>query len=315
MTIQDNDGGGTVMPSRETIRSDERGMAMIVVLFMVLILSVLGSSLMFVSRTETMSSLNYKTMSQVRYGAEAGVHGAINHLLWTYTPPASTGSDPLVNYDLSKYPVEYDGAPVVLSSDGDFAAHYPISSVQDAFLAASQGSLNVNVGSVSYASRATLLAMRTIPHPFIPGSEITLQRWHVTGTGRVPGAGAAAIEVSAIVERPAVPVFAYAAFATYSGCDALRFGGGADTGSYNSADYSGVGVPVTSNSGGNVGTNGNMSEIGATPGTANLSIRGMGLTGALPTLESPVVIQADRTGYLATVNLTRLIEIAAAESG
>ena len=146
------------MPSRETIRSDERGMAMIVVLFMVLILSVLGSSLMFVSRTETLSSLNYKTMSQVRYGAEAGVHGAINHLLWTYTPPASAGSDPLANYDLSKYPVEYDGTPVVLSSDGDFAANYPISSVQDAFLAASQGSLDVNVGSVSYASRATLLA-------------------------------------------------------------------------------------------------------------------------------------------------------------
>jgi hypothetical protein len=252
------------MPSRQTIGSDERGMAMIVALFMVLILSVLGSSLMFVSRTETLSSLNYKTMSQVRYGAEAGVHGAINHLLWTYTPPASTGTDPLANYDLTKYPVEYDGAPVVLSSDGGFAENYPISSVQDAFLAASQGSLGVNVGSVSYVSRATLLAMRTIPDPFIPGAEITLQRWHVTGTGRVPGAGAAEIEVSAIVERPAVPVFAYAAFATYSGCDALRFGGGADTGSYNSADYSGVGVPVTSPADGNVGTNGNLSEIGAT---------------------------------------------------
>ena len=65
-------------------RSGERGIAMIVVLFMVLILSVLGSSLMFVSRTETMSSLNYKTMSQARYGAESGVHDAVNHLLWQY---------------------------------------------------------------------------------------------------------------------------------------------------------------------------------------------------------------------------------------
>jgi iron complex outermembrane recepter protein len=36
-----------------------------------------------------------------------------------------------------------------------------------------------------------------------------------------------------------------------------------------------------------------MSEIGATPGTANLSIRGMGLTGALPTLESPVGVFVD----------------------
>ena len=36
-----------------------------------------------------------------------------------------------------------------------------------------------------------------------------------------------------------------------------------------------------------------MSEIGATPGTANLSLRGMGLTGALPTLESPVGVFVD----------------------
>jgi type II secretory pathway component PulK len=62
-------------------RSDERGIALILTLFMVLILSVLGSSLVFVSRTETLSSLNYKTMSQARYGAESGVHRAANHLL------------------------------------------------------------------------------------------------------------------------------------------------------------------------------------------------------------------------------------------
>ena len=54
---------------RDQVR-DRRTLFMILVLFMVLILSVLGSSLMFVSRTETLSSLNYKTMSQARYGAE-----------------------------------------------------------------------------------------------------------------------------------------------------------------------------------------------------------------------------------------------------
>ena len=42
-----------------------------------------------------------------------------------------------------------------------------------------------------------------------------------------------------------------------------------------------------------------MSEIGATAGTANLSIRGMGLTGALPTLESPVGVFVDGV-YLAS---------------
>ena len=65
-----------------------------------------------------------------------------------------------------------------------------------------------------------------------------------------------------------------------------------------------------------------MSEIGATPGTANLSIRGMGLTGALPTLESPVGVFVDGVylgspqgsifdlfdldGIEATISLTRM---------
>ena len=105
-------------------RSGERGIALIVVLFMVLILSVLGSSLMFVARTETMSSLNYKTMSQARYGAESGVHDAVNHLLWEYVPPGTNPGDPLAAYDMTKSPVEYNGAPVVLSTEGSYASNY-----------------------------------------------------------------------------------------------------------------------------------------------------------------------------------------------
>jgi hypothetical protein len=253
------------MMTSDMARSGERGIALIVVLFMVLILSVLGSSLMFVSRTETLSSLNYKTMSQARYGAESGVHGAVNHLLWQYTPPGTNPADPVAAYDMTKSPVEYNGAPVVLSSDASYATHYPpLSTVTTAFVAAAQGTLGVSVGSIGYTARARLLAMRTIDHPFIPGSKITLQRWEVTGTGRVPGAGSADVEVSAIVERPAVPVFTYAAFATDSGCSALNFGGGAATGSYDSSQYAGSGVPVIAATDGNVGTNGNLDGIGNT---------------------------------------------------
>jgi Tfp pilus assembly protein PilX len=240
-----------------SIRSDERGIAMIVVLFMVLILSVLASSLMFVSRTETLSSLNYKTMSQARYGAESGVHDAINHLLWTYTPPGGV-ADPLASYDATKSPVEWNGAPVVLSSDVAYGANYPVANVRNAFNGATQGLLGVNVGSVAYSARATLLTMKVIPDPFIPGQSITLQRWLVAGSSRIPGAGSAQVEVSAIIEKPPVPVYRYAAFATDTGCDALNFGGGGMTGSYDSTLYGGAGVPVVAASDGNVGTNGNL---------------------------------------------------------
>ena len=71
-------------------------------------------------------------------------------------------------------------------------------------------------------------------------------------------------EPSAIIERPPVPIYRYAAFATDTGCDALKFGGGAHTDSYDSATYGGAGVPAIDPNSGNIGTNGNVNEIGST---------------------------------------------------
>ena len=51
-------------------------------LLMVLAVSILTSTLTFVANTETISSLSYTTMTQVRYGAESGIHSAANHLLF-----------------------------------------------------------------------------------------------------------------------------------------------------------------------------------------------------------------------------------------
>ncbi len=265
-------------------RSDERGIALVVALFMVLILSVLGSSLVFVSRTETLSSLNYKTMSQTRYGAESGVHRAANHLLWAYVPPANPAEMALFDVTTSPVRVVANGRPVVLSTHPGFASNYPAEGKRstDAFVAAAQGNLAVNIGTVAYNSRATLLAMRMIPDPFFPGQWITLQAWEITGAGTVIGAGSAEVEVSAVVERQAVPIYKFAAFATDPGCDALRFGGGAQTNSYDSSQYGGAGVPGTDNYGGNVGTNGNMNEIGATTaihGTLSTPRTGVGACG------------------------------------
>jgi hypothetical protein len=251
------------MAADVTVRSGERGIAMIVALFMVLILSVLGSSLVFVSRTETLSSLNYKTMSQTRYAAESGVHRAANHLLWTYVPPANPAE--LALFDITQSPVRVvaNGRPVVLDTTAA-DSNYPDIGQTNGYVAASQGNLDVGVGTVRYEARSVLLAMRQIPDPFFPGQWITLQTWQITGTGIVGGAGSAEVEVSAIVERQAVPIYKFAAFATDSGCDALRFGGGANTNSYDSGLYGGAGLPATDNYGGNVGTNGNMNEIGDT---------------------------------------------------
>ena len=70
-------------------RDGEQGIALVLALFMVLVMSVLGSSLVFVSQTETLSSHNYRLMSQARYGAESGLHKAANYLLSSAFPGLS----------------------------------------------------------------------------------------------------------------------------------------------------------------------------------------------------------------------------------
>src|SRR5882724_9383473 len=80
-------------------KTNEKGIALILTLILVLVISVMAVSLTFLSQSETWSSLNYRLMSQARDGAEAGVHSAANFLTSTTTyTPAGTVSDPLSGY-------------------------------------------------------------------------------------------------------------------------------------------------------------------------------------------------------------------------
>ena len=247
-------------------RNSEQGMAIILALFMMLAMTVLGTSLMFVSKTETLSSHNYRLMSQARYGAESGIHTAANYLLsGAYSaaaPGMAASGDPMANYVTTVSPVTYNGAPVVLSWDAT-ASNYPITAVKTAFAAAAQGTLDVKDAPVTYKARATLKSMRQISDAFT-GSLITLQTWDVTAEGSITGARNATVEVSSLIERQTTPVYAYAAFATDNGCAALSFAGGATTNSYDSQAALSSGLPVVGNYGGNVGSNGNLTEVGNT---------------------------------------------------
>src|SRR5689334_20904177 len=64
--------------NNNTRRQPERGVALVLVLFAVLILSVLTASLVFIARSETMASDNYKLDTQADYLAKAGIQEARN---------------------------------------------------------------------------------------------------------------------------------------------------------------------------------------------------------------------------------------------
>lgn len=244
-------------------RSTEKGIALVLALFMVLILSTLATSLMFVAQTETWSSQNYKLMSQARYGAESGIHKVANYLVWTYAPPAAASvTDPIAAYNVTGSPVTWGGNPVVLANV-EANSNYPVAAIKTAFKDAANGWLAVDNGRVDYTVTARLLAMREITSAYTK-KPATLMTWEITSSGTIGGVRRAETEVAAILERPTLPAFSYAAFATNDGCGALNFYGGATTDSYDSKYYDPAVAPspATDQWGGNVGTNGNLDENG-----------------------------------------------------
>lgn len=243
-------------------RNNERGIAIVMALFLVSALSVLAAGMMFLSQTETYASMNYRMMSQARYAAEAGVHKAANFLLDStqYAVPGTT-ADPLTNYDRTVSPVKYNGQPVILSAVSTQASNYPVGSVQTAFNNAAKGTLTAGNATLSYGAYAKLMSMQTFES--YGGGQAVVQTWEITADGTLAGSRPATVEVLATVETPKVVASSYAAFATANTCSAMYFHGNVDVDSYDSS----AGPPgtctgcSTQSSGGNVGTNGNM-EVG-----------------------------------------------------
>jgi Tfp pilus assembly protein PilX len=249
---------------------NERGMALVLALFLMSVMTVLGTSLMFLSQTETYATMNYRMMSQARYAAEAGIQKASNFLLDStqYTVPGS-GADPLSNYDRTVSPVTYNGHPVILSGTSAQASNYPIAAVQTAFNAAVNGSMTVSNAALTYTSYAELTAMQRFDS--YGGGQAVVQTWQITGTGGLSGGTRkATVEVVALVETPKVAASSYAAFATDNTCGALNFDGNVTIDSYDSTNLSGATAPSVSSSGGNVGTNGNLTISGSVDVLGNL---------------------------------------------
>jgi Tfp pilus assembly protein PilX len=258
-------------------RKNEKGVALILALILLLVMSVMAVSLMFISQTETWSSLNYKLMSQARDGAEAGINAAANYIINTYVPPASTGTDVLTSYNNTVSPVQYpsgntSGHDVILATSSNSASsNYPVAADVTAFGSNAQGNLTAGNVTVGYNTYAKLLSQVQVI-PYGTATYQTVQTWQITSDGTISSVRAADEEVSAILEKQITPVFTYAAFTTAQGCGSMNFGGGGVTDSYDSSNLTlHSGVPVTTNSGGNVGTNGNLAENG-NPTTINGSL-------------------------------------------
>ena len=277
-------------------RQAQRGVALIFALVLVLVLSVIAASLLFISRSETWSSMNYQMMTQARYGAEAGINSAANYIINVYTPPGIAGPDQYANYtqvtpgvqipgSALAATVQYNGTLAALASPfGNsavpFAYNYPAGAgVRTAFANTAHGAIQVGNDRVNYTSYATLVSMEQLS---VYGSPTpgTVQTWLLSADGTIANVQNSRVALSAVLEQKPVPTFQYAAFATSQGCGALNFSGGGSTASYDSASpLSGSGTPVIANTGGNVGSNGNLNTGGSSTtinGTMSTPATGVG---------------------------------------
>jgi hypothetical protein len=104
--------------------------------------------------------------------------------------------------------------------------------------------------------------------------------WQVTSDGVIGGARNATVEVSAVLEKQVTgtPNAVFAAFATSGTCGALTWSS-STTDSYDSTAALVAGKPVISNTGGNVGTNGNLNANNAATVRGTLSTPRVGVGG------------------------------------
>jgi Tfp pilus assembly protein PilX len=236
---------------QETFKRNHRegGVALVIALLVLAILSVLAASVMLVTQTETWSATNNRSMLQARYAAEAGAQKALNYLRYNYVAPAN----PAATFNLTKYPAQFNGNDVVLSAMTGVNANYPDAAVQTAFRNTLMDASVPGVGvPASYEVTAKLLSIRAG----------VIQTWEITSQGNVPSVRNAQVQVVMRVERSGTPLLTYAVFGTGNGCADLNLSGGALTNSFDSS--AGTYAATAQASGGDVGSNGNVTLGGAT---------------------------------------------------
>jgi len=246
---------------------DEKGIALILALLVLLVLTTLGAALVFVTQTEIWSSANYRTMVQARYAAEAGAQAAVNWLSYTYTPPAT--SQLSSNFNLNTYPVQCSSGctsnnqAVVLSAMDGVTANYPFSAQQTSFNSAlySQSVPGININTATFQVSATLIRANSSGY----------LTWQITSVGKSSGVRGGQVQVVTTYEQSttSTPLVQYGLFSTGTGCNSITASSGVTTDSYNSSvgNYSNS---KNTTSGGDVGTNGSWLSSGTSTIHGNL---------------------------------------------
>lgn len=269
---------GTILRHKRTCSlTRESGIALVMALICLAVISTLAVGVMFSTQSEIWTSSNYRATTQARYLAEAGAQQAINYIQTTYAPPS-----PITLLNLNTVPVTTSAGalPLILATGGMTAPYVGNYSSIDA----AQNTLFQNY----FATATTQTAFASLSNgahfdvamQLISAYQGTdgkwLMRWKIVSEGAVnkigttlTNSGNARVQVVEVVDNvvtysstggsSASPSYAAGVFATGKGCGAVSMSGGQYTNSYNSTTQKGATSPTFANTGGDVATYGNVS--------------------------------------------------------
>lgn len=248
-------------------KGKDRGIALILVMLAVLVLSVLVAAMVFSARSETFASYNYKLNTQADYLAKAGIQEALdwfrsqNYMPVTETQAPTyyqvTSDGSFYNlYTSNANPVDCisgctkNGQVQLIGISGTGSSNYPSitnSSGTQVATAFSNALSNVRVtgdanDSGTFSVNAVLINYQTVNSPICAQSWISkpcpVETWFITSQGVWTGGSGSSGTVAKAVETAIVqPVFTpYWSNALYGYCSVSMSGSaGTCTDSFNSA--------------------------------------------------------------------------------
>jgi hypothetical protein len=233
-------------------------MSLVFAMLALLIITTMAIGMTFATQSEIWTSQNYRKLTQTRYAAEAGAQWAANWLTNNYSAPSGGFAS---GYVTTTFPATYSGSPVVISSSSAaIATNYSDSTMVTNFsnaaaTASAAFATATGIPGVSFQVSAQMVTVQAT-------STYPLVRWKIISQGVVAGVTASASQVTIVATNSGTSLVPGAMFATKSGCSAIQFSNGATTNSYSSATNPAPTTFLTT--GGNMGTNGNISLIGST---------------------------------------------------
>lgn len=233
----------------------ESGVALILALICVLLISALAAAIVFSTQSELWTTANYRSVTQARYAAEAGLQQTVTWLQATWVAPASPNNLDGANFSLTTFPVKYKGTGcttspycnvVINASAQSLTGTYAFDSTTNSTFATAFSNTALPLPSPLPASvSATFTPTYTVSAQLLEAeynaSAGWITTWKVFSQGNV---GNAKVQLVAIVNKvlttnnnsSTAPSFKAAVLATGTGCNTITMSGGSNhTNSYDSA--------------------------------------------------------------------------------